>query len=159
MIVCSGFKSILDIPATLEAAETRGVAIVGYQTCELPAFTSFSSGLPLEHRVESAAEASALLCVHRSLALPGAVVLANPVPENEAIDRSEMNAALDAALDEARRHGISGKALSPFLLDSIRRTTEGKSLRANMALLVANARLAAEIATCMNQSLPCDSVP
>jgi pseudouridine-5'-phosphate glycosidase len=158
MIVCSGFKSILDLPATLEAVETRGVAIVGYRTGELPAFTSPSSGLPLEHRVESAAEASTLLCMHRSLGLPGAIILANTVPESEAMDRSEMDAALNAALDEAVSQRISGKALSPFLLDSIRRTTEGKSLRANIALLVANARLAAEIAACTNRSLSRDSV-
>jgi pseudouridine-5'-phosphate glycosidase len=146
VVVCSGFKSILDLQATLEAMETRGVLIVGYRTSELPAFTTATSGLPLEHRVESTAEAAALVRCHRELGLPGAIVLASPVPPDEAVGRELSEECLEHALAEARREGIAGKAVTPFLLESLQRATGGKSLRANRALLVANARLAGELA-------------
>jgi pseudouridine-5'-phosphate glycosidase len=149
MVVCSGAKSILDLPATLEALESLGVAVVGHRTGEFPAFTTVSSGLPLEHRVESAAEAAAVLRAHRQLGVPGALVLANPAPLSDAIERDVMDSALERALEEARRLGIAGKAITPFLLDEIRRATGGRSLRANQALLVANARLAAEVAVAL----------
>ena len=116
LVVCSGSKSILDLPATLEALETLGVAVCGYRTGEFPAFTTASSGLPLEHRVETAVEAAAILRTHRELGVPGAVVLANPVPAEAALDRGLMETALAAAIDEARRLGIAGKDITPFLL-------------------------------------------
>jgi pseudouridine-5'-phosphate glycosidase len=103
----------------------------------------------LEHRVESAAEAAALVRTHRDLGLPGAVVLANPVPGSEALGRELLDSALETALEEGRRRGITGKAITPFLLDVIRQRTGGQSLRANCALLIANARLAAEIAVAL----------
>jgi pseudouridine-5'-phosphate glycosidase len=146
LVVCSGSKSILDLPATLEALETLGVAVVGYRTNEFPAFTTVTSGLPLEHRVESAAEAAALLRAHRELGVPGALVLANPVPAETAVDREVLETALADAIDQARRLGIAGKALTPFLLEAMREATGGRSLHANRALLVANARLAALVA-------------
>ncbi len=151
VLVCSGFKSILDLAAILEGLETRGVAIVGHRTTELPAFTSVSSGLALEHRVDSPAEAATIVRAHRELGLPGAVVLVNPVPADEAVDRKIMESALETALQEAGRRGIGGKALTPFLLESIREATGGRSLRANRALLVANARLTAEVAVALHQ--------
>lgn len=147
LVVCSGVKTILDVPATLEALESRGIAVLGYRTGTLPAFTSASSGLALEVRVESPAEAAALVRVHRDLGLPGAIVLAQPVPGPEALDAGEMEAALAEALAEARAQAVAGKALTPFLLDRIRRATDGRSLRANRALIVANAGLAAAVAT------------
>jgi pseudouridine-5'-phosphate glycosidase len=146
MLVCSGFKSILDLRATLEALETRGVAIAGYRTAELPAFLSIASGLPLENRVETPAEAAELLCAYHLLELPGALVLANPVPEADALSRELLDSALETALLEASRRNLTGKAVTPFLLDSIRQQTQGQSLRANKALLVANAALAAQVA-------------
>jgi pseudouridine-5'-phosphate glycosidase len=146
LVVCSGMKSILDLAATLESLETRGVLVVGYRTDELPGFLVRSSGLPLEHRVDSPAEAADLVRVHRRLGLPGAIVLTRPVPEAEALDHDSLQHALEAALADARYQGISGKPLTPFLLDAIRRVTAGRSLRANCALLVANAHLAAEVA-------------
>src|SRR4051812_28416769 len=149
LVVCSGFKSILDLPATLDALETRGVPIVGYRTNDLAAFTEVSSGLALEARVESPEEAAALIEAHRALGLPGAVVLAQPVAESEAVDRDVMQAALASALDEAKAQRISGKAVTPFLLAHIRRTTGGQSLRANRALIVANARLAGQTAVAL----------
>ena len=146
LIVCSGMKSILDLPATLESLETRGVLVVGYRTSELPGFLVRSSGLPLEHRVDTPADAAELVRVHRRLGLPGAIVLTQAVPEAEALDEESLQNALDAALSEAKSMGIVGKPLTPFLLDSIRATTHGRSLGANCALLVANARLAAAVA-------------
>ena len=151
IVVCSGFKSILDMPASLEALETRGVAIVGYRTSELPAFTAIASGLPLEHRVESPAEAAAIARAHRELGLPGAIVVANPVPADEALDREVMDSVLKTAIDDAERCQISGKAITPFLLEALRQATAGQSLRANRALLVANARLAAEIVCAIHE--------
>jgi pseudouridine-5'-phosphate glycosidase len=152
VVVCSGFKSILDLPGTLEALETRGVAIVGYRTSELPAFTIISSGLPLEHRVDSPQEAADLVRAHRELGLPGAIVLANPVPKDQAAEPPLMHAALEKALEEARIRNVAGKEATPFLLEAIRKSTGGQSLTANCALLVANARLAGEIAVSLEHS-------
>jgi pseudouridine-5'-phosphate glycosidase len=149
LIVCSGLKSILDLPATLEALESRGVLVVGYRTSELPGFVIPSTGLPLEHTVDSPAEAAALVRAHRDLRLPGAIVLAQPVPDGQGVDPVVLQTALDAALRDAKVQRKAGKALTPYLLDSIRRATDGASLRANRALLVANARLAAEIAVAL----------
>jgi pseudouridine-5'-phosphate glycosidase len=146
LVVCSGMKSILDLPATLETLETRGVLVVGYRTGELPGFLAHSAGLPLEHRVDSPAGAAELVLAHRALGLPGAIVLAQPVPESEALEPGLLGRALEQALQDARRRGIVGKPITPFLLEAIREATGGRSLRANCALLVANARLAAEVA-------------
>jgi pseudouridine-5'-phosphate glycosidase len=146
LVVCAGFKSILDLPATLEALETRGVPVIGYQTSELPAFTCRTSGLPLEVRADTPAEAAAIVRAHRALGLPGALVLAQPLAEADALDRHTMEAALAAAMAEAEARGIMGKAVTPFLLDHVRCATAGRSLHANLALIVANARLAAEVA-------------
>jgi pseudouridine-5'-phosphate glycosidase len=151
-VVCSGVKSILDMAATLDALETRGVAVVGYRTDTLPAFTTASSGLPLDSRVDGPEEAAALVRAHRALGLPGAVVLAQPVPEHVALDRAEMESALEAALAEARARGVAGKAVTPFLLDRLRFATEGRSLLANRALVVANARLAGEVASALSNA-------
>ncbi|GAC1474757.1 MAG: pseudouridine-5'-phosphate glycosidase [Isosphaeraceae bacterium] len=149
LVVCSGVKSILDVPATLELLETRGVPVLGYGTGDFPAFTSRSSGLALESRVDSPGEVAAVVEAHRALGLPGAVVLAQPVTEELAIDRGEMEAALALALQDARAKGVSGKALTPFLLDKIRVATEGRSLVANSALIVDNAGLAGAVAVAL----------
>ncbi len=146
LVVCSGAKAILDLPATLEVLETTGVAVVGYRTSTLPAFTAGSSGLPLEWRVDSPAEAAALVRAHRALGLPGAIVLAQSVPAAEAVAGAELEAAVAAALADAHAAGIVGKAITPFLLDHVRQSTGGRSLVANAALIVANSRLAAEVA-------------
>ncbi len=146
LVVCAGFKSILDLPATLEALETRGVPVVGYRTSDLPAFTTRTSGLPLETRVEGPEEASDLLEAHRALKLPGGVVLAQPVDASVALDPAETDAMVAEALAEAHAQGVIGKAVTPFLLDFVRTATGGKSLIANTALIRANARLAGEVA-------------
>lgn len=144
-VVCSGVKSILDLPATLEVLETLGVPVVGYRTDELPAFTSPSSGLPLTARADDPAEAAAVVRAHRDLGLPGALVLAQQVPAAVAIPREDMEAVLFHALRESEEKGIRGKAITPFLLDRVREATGGRSLAANRALIVANARLAGEV--------------
>jgi pseudouridine-5'-phosphate glycosidase len=146
LVVCSGIKSILDVPATLEALETRGVPVIGYRTGELPAFTARSSGLSLDWRVESADEAAAVVRAQRRLRLRSAVLLVQAVPPAAAVDDAIMDAAITEALTEAERRGIAGKATTPFLLDAIRRATGGRSLEANRALIIANAALAAEVA-------------
>ncbi len=150
-VVCSGVKSILDVPATLDALETRGVAVVGYRTDTFPAFTTGSSGLPMEARVESPEEAARLVLAHRDLGLPGAVVIAQPVPEPDALDREIMEVGLAEGLELARARGIAGKAITPFLLDHLRKSTGGLSLRANRSLIVANARLAGEVAASLTR--------
>ena len=145
-VVCSGVKSILDVPATLDALETRGVAVIGYRTGTFPAFTTASSGLPLDARVETPGEAARVVRAHRDLGLPGAVVLAQPVAEVDSLDREVMEAALAEGLERARSRGVAGKAVTPFLLDHLRQATGGRSLLANRSLIVANARLAGEVA-------------
>ncbi len=152
-VVCSGVKSILDVPATLDALETRGVAIVGYRTDTFPAFTTVSSGLPLDTRVETSAEAARLVRAHRDLGLPGAIVLAQPVDDRDALDRDLMEAALAEGLRRAEARGVTGKAVTPFLLDHLRLATEGRSLAANRVLIVANARLAGDVAAALKSEI------
>lgn len=146
LLVCSGFKSILDLPATLEALETRGVPVVGFRTDSLPMFTERGGDLKLSAWVDSVEEAAAVVEAHRGLRLPGAVVLAQPVPEGLAVDPAIAESAREAAEAEAHKLGLRGPALTPFLLGRIREATAGASLRANRALIVANAALAAEVA-------------
>lgn len=154
LVVCSGVKSILDVAATLEVLETRGVPVVGYRTSDFPAFTTEQSGQPLEWRVETPSEAAAVVRAHRALHLPGAVVLARPVASSLAIAAEAMESALAGALAEAAARGVVGKAITPFLLDAVRRATGGRSLAANRALIVANARLAAEVAVELARATP-----
>ena len=149
LVVCSGVKSILDIAATLETLETLGVAIVGYRTGAFPAFTTPSSGMPVEWRAESPAEAASIVLHHRKLGLPGAIVLAQAVDPGIGVARDEMDEAIALAMTEAGSRGIVGKAITPFLLDAIRRATGGRSLAANRALIVANAGLAGRVAAAM----------
>lgn len=148
-VVCSGVKSILDVPATLDALETRGVAVVGYRTDTFPAFTTVSSGLPLDARVDDPLEAARLVRAHRDLGLPGAVVIAQAVPGPDALDRDAMEAGLAEGLELARSRGVVGKAITPFLLDHLRHSTGGLSLKANRSLIVANAGLAGEVASAL----------
>ena len=146
LVVCSGVKSILDVPATLERLETSGVTVVGYRTSEFPAFTTTTSGLTIDTRVDSPEEAADLVRAHRMLALPGAIVLAQTPPADLAIAGDEMESALAEAMARAEATGIAGKAITPFLLDAIRVATGGRSLAANEALIVANAGLAGAVA-------------
>ena len=148
-VVCSGAKTLLDLPATLEALETRGVPVVGYRTDTLPGFTCRTTGLPLEHRADDPAAAARIVAAHRTLGLPGAVVIAQAVPEADEADSAAIEAAISNALAEAARLGVAGKGLSPFLLARVHERSVGESLRANVALIVANAGLAGRIATAL----------
>ena len=148
-VVCSGVKSILDVAATLEMLETLGVAVVGFGADEFPAFTTTTSGLRIDARVDTPAEAASLVRAHRALGLPGAVVLAQPVPEPVALDRGEMEAALAVALREAGGLGLAGKAVTPYLLGRLAEATAGRSLAANTALIVNNAALAGAVAAAL----------
>ena len=146
MVVCAGAKSVLDLPRTLEALEALGVPVLGYKTSEFPAFYADHSGLPLEHRADTPELAAEALRAQRALGLPQAIVLAVPPPVDVALDRDELDRALLAAEAEAKRQGVAGKAVTPFLLARLVEATGGRTLRANVALLAMNARVAGEIA-------------
>ncbi|MBI3162923.1 MAG: pseudouridine-5'-phosphate glycosidase [Chloroflexi bacterium] len=146
IVVCAGAKAILDLPATLEYLETMGVPVVGYQTDEFPAFYSRESGLGVSARLDSPKEIADFAKAHWGLGMKSGVLVANPIPETESISKSEMEPIIAKASAEAIAQGIHGQALTPFLLSRISELTEGKSLKANLALLLNNARLAAEIA-------------
>jgi len=146
-VVCSGAKAILDLPRTLELLETASVPVVGYRTSEFPAFCSRNSGLTLEHRVENADEAARIMKTQRELGFQQAVVFCNPPPQ--AMDERKLRELADEALRFAAAAGISGKAVTPYLLDRMARTSDGRTLEANVALLVENARVAARIAAAL----------
>jgi pseudouridine-5'-phosphate glycosidase len=146
VVVCAGAKSILDLPATWERLETLGVAVVGYQTSELPAFFSAESGIKLTSRAESPAEIAALFRAERALGRLGALLVVRPPPSDVALGRAEVDRAVSRALEAAGAQGVRGAAVTPYLLAAVERETGGRSLAANLGLLEANAALAAEIA-------------
>lgn len=150
VVVCAGAKAILDLPATLEVLETFGVPVIGYGTDEFPAFYSRESGLNVSARLDSPKEIADFANAHWSLGMKSGVLVANPIPEAEAIPTAEMEPIIAKASAEAVAQGIHGQALTPFLLSRISELTKGKSLKANLALLLNNARLAAEIAKAMS---------
>ena len=145
-VVCAGIKSVLDIGRTLEYLETAGVPVVGYQTDTLPAFYSRSSGFPVDYRVDSAAEAAVAMNTKWAMGLQGGLVVAVPIPEEHALDRDEIDGVINDAIAEMQRQGITGKDTTPFLLASIAERTGGRSLEANIQLVINNARVAAKIA-------------
>jgi len=147
-VVCAGAKSILDIAKTLEVLESKGVPVLGFGTDEFPAFWARSSGFPVSHRVEDAAAVAAILKVQFTLDM-GGVLVANPIPEADALAPDEIEAHITAAVAKAGRLGVGGKALTPFLLGEIVRATGGRSLSANIALVENNARVAAAIAVAL----------
>jgi pseudouridine-5'-phosphate glycosidase len=145
-VVCAGVKSILDIPATLERLETLNVTVLGYRTDRFPAFYLTDSGEPVPWRVDSPAEAAAVLRAREALGAPGAIVVANPLPEAEQLDPALHDRVLREGLAAARAEAVAGKDVTPFLLERFHRETGGASLRANIRLVLRNAALAAEIA-------------
>ena len=150
-VICSGAKAILDLPRTVEVIETMGIPVAGYATNEFPAFYSRESNLPLQHRVDTPREAARLVRMQRDLGRLGpgttsGMLIVNPPPAESALPRAEMESLISGALKAAEAAGIRGKAVTPFLLEQLARTSRGKTLKSNIALLVANARLAAEIA-------------
>lgn len=148
-VVSAGPKAILDLPATLEYLETLGVPVLGYQTNELPAFYSRKSNLPLELRANTAAEVAHFIFTRQNLASSGGVLIANPIPEAHEIAFDQMEEHIEYALNAAAEQGVTGKRLTPFLLDQVRQRTQGRSLAANIALVANNARVAAEIAVAL----------
>lgn len=145
-VVCAGAKSILDLGLTLEYLETHGVPVIGYQTDVLPAFYSRTSPFRVGYRLDSAKEIAQFLETKWKLGLNGGVVIANPVPKEDELEESYINAIIEQALKEAEEKRITGKAVTPFLLDRVKTLTGGKSLQANIALVKNNAALAADLA-------------
>lgn len=145
-VVCAGAKAILDLPLTLEVLETQGVPVLGYQTNEFPAFYSRSSGLPVDLRVESPQEIADILAAREGLELDGGTLITTPVPTADEWPAAEARVVIDQALHDAEVDHISGKALTPYLLQRVSDLSGERSKKANIALLLNNARLAAQIA-------------
>ena len=146
VVVSAGAKAILDLGLTLEYLETFGVPVIGYQTARFPAFYTPDSGYAVDYRLDTPEEIAALLRVKWELNLRGGVLIANPIPPEYQMDKLIIERAISKALNEAEEQGIRGKAITPFLLDRIEGITSGSSLDSNIALVLNNARLAAQIA-------------
>ncbi len=145
-VVCAGAKAILDLPLTLEALETQGVPVIGYQTNEFPAFYSRQSGLPVDLRVDTPAEVAAIIRARETLRLNMGLLVTVPIPLADEWPAVEAQAVIAAALAQAEREGITGKAVTPYLLRRVSELSGERSKKANVALLLNNARLAAQIA-------------
>ncbi len=146
IVVCAGAKSILDLPATLERLETLGVPVVGYGTDELPGFFTIGTGLRVPQRADTPEQIAQLARAHWALGERSAVLVVQPPPAHAALDQAAVDAAVAGAVRDAARAGIVGAALTPYLLGAVLAATDGASLPANLALLEANAALAAQIA-------------
>ncbi|HEY0725514.1 MAG TPA: pseudouridine-5'-phosphate glycosidase [Pyrinomonadaceae bacterium] len=146
IVVCSGAKIVLDLPATREWLETHGVTVVGYQCDELPAFYSRQSGLPIDVRADSPEDVARIFQAQRVLGLDSALLVTVPVPVKFEVPAEALQQVLATALEDAEWKGITGAALTPFLLSQMAERSGGKTLRANIALLENNARVAAAIA-------------
>ena len=144
-VVCAGAKSILDIEKTLEFLETHGVAIVGYRCDEFPAFYARSSGVKLDHRCDGLRDLARMVRLQREIG-PGGLLIANPIPEDKALDAEAIEARIAEAVAEAKAKGIAKKEVTPFLLRRVAELTDGRSLEANVALIENNAIVAAQIA-------------
>lgn len=149
LVVCAGAKSILDLGLTLEYLETHGVPVIGYGTDELPAFFTRSSGFAVDYRMDTPEEVASAFLMKERAGLRGGMVVANPIPEEFSMDPEFINAGIEAALEECRARGITGKATTPFLLKKVNELTKGKSLASNLELVYNNARVAAQIACSM----------
>ena len=146
MVVCAGAKAILDLKLTLEYLETKGVPVLGYQTEELPAFYTRTSGLKVDYRVDSPETLAKVLKTQHDLGLHGGILVTNPIPEAYSMDAQAINAVIDQAIAEAEAKGIHGKETTPFLLAKVKEITGGDSLEANIQLVFNNAKLAAQTA-------------
>lgn len=146
MVVCAGAKSILDLGLTLEYLETHGVPVIGYGTEELPAFYTRSSGFGVDYRVDSPEELAAMFRAQRELGYKGGMLVTNPIPEEYAMDKAVIDAAIEQALKESVEQGIHGKETTPFLLARVVELTGGDSLESNIRLVLNNAAVAARTA-------------
>ena len=145
-VVCAGAKAILDIPATLEYLETAGVPVIAYGTDEIPAFYSRKSGEKANCRMDSPEEIGALISMKGELGLKGGILVTCPIPAEDEIPAEEINAVIDEAIREAEAEGIKGKETTPFLLSRVKDLTEGRSLEANIKLVLNNADIGSKIA-------------
>ena len=150
-VVAAGAKAILDLPKTFEVLETYGVPVIAYGQDELPAFWSRASGIPAPLRMDSAEDIARAHQMRGLLDLSGGQLVANPIPVEAEIAASEIAPVIEAALKEAEAQGITAKEVTPFLLDRMYQMTEGRSLTANIALVLNNARLAAKIAAALHE--------
>ena len=146
MVVCAGAKSILDLGLTLEYLETKGVPVIGYGTDELPAFYTRQSGFGVDYRVDSPEELAAMFRAQRALGYRGGMLVTNPIPEQYAMDKAVIDAAIEQALRECAEQGVHGKETTPFLLARVVELTGGESLESNIHLVLNNAALAARTA-------------
>jgi pseudouridine-5'-phosphate glycosidase len=152
-VVCAGAKAILDLPRTVEMLETLGVPVLGLATDEFPAFYRRSSGIPLDSRMETIEELASAVRTHFALGLETGVLIANPIPASDELPAETYEQALETALSDAARQGVRGRRVTPFLLERLRALSEGESVRANLALLTNNARVAAQLARALAQSV------
>jgi pseudouridine-5'-phosphate glycosidase len=148
-VICAGAKSILDIPKTLEMLETLRVPVIGHGTKAFPAFYARQSGCEAAHRLDTADDLAAAIDLHLRLGSGSGLLIANPIPEADALEASEIDGAIAAALEDARRAGISGKEVTPFLLARVSALSHGRSLAANIALVRNNAALAGRVAVAL----------
>lgn len=147
-MICAGVKSILDVPATLERLETLAITLVGYKTHAFPGFYLTDSGFTLEHRVDSPAEIAAIIKARKEVGtLNKALVVANPVEKE--MDKVRHDAILNSGLEKAEKEGITGKAVTPFLLEHFHTTSQGESLAINTEIIKSNCLLAAQIAVAL----------
>ena len=153
IVVCAGAKAILDLPATLEYLETMGVPVIGYNTDEFPAFYSRESGLPVSARLDTPQEVVAFAKAHWELGMESAVLVCQPPPAETDLPRQAVEEAIRQARQEARQRNIHGQALTPFLLQRLNELTDDATLRANLDLLLNNARLGAQIACAYSTGL------
>jgi pseudouridine-5'-phosphate glycosidase len=145
-VICAGAKSILDLGLTMEYLETKGVEVIGYQTDQLPAFYSRTSGFKVNYRLDKPEEIASLMQAKWGLGLKGGIVVANPIPEAFSMDHNVINEAIEKALLEANEKSVRGQDVTPFLLSKIKDITGGDSLESNIELVYNNAKLAAQIA-------------
>ncbi|NJM52061.1 MAG: pseudouridine-5'-phosphate glycosidase [Blastocatellia bacterium] len=148
-VVCAGAKIVLNLPATREWLETNGVCILGWQCDEMPAFYSRKSGLKVDERIETAEEVAQIIKSRDELGMPNAILLTAPVPVEFEVSSEKLDKILQSALAEAESQNILGKEITPFLLAKMSATSKGKTLRANIALLENNAKIAAQVAAAM----------
>ena len=151
MVVCAGAKSILDLGLTLEYLDTKGVPVIGYGTDELPAFYTRKSGFGVDYRVDSPEELAAMFRAQRGLGYKGGMLVTNPIPEEYAMDKATIDAAIEQALSEAKAQGIHGKETTPFLLAKVVELTGGDSLESNIKLVLNNAKVAAQTAKLLGE--------
>ena len=145
-VVCAGPKAVLDLGLTMEYLETKGVPVIGYKTEQLPAFWSRDSGFDVDATAASPAVIADVLMAKRAMGLPGGIVVANPIPEKHAIPADVMNRHIGQALQQCQEASVSGKEITPYLLSAIEQLSAGQSLESNRALVINNARLAAQVA-------------